>query len=150
MRDAAAGATGSAGPTGGALFDQDAVEKSKLSSLYSDPLKSIAAAIDLCNIIPALGELGEQVQMAIRESRETRNFVSKSVSEETGSDKWLGMKELKKYLADPCENTLRDYINGKYGPTIPHHKVGNRLLFKSSEVDDWVRCWQVSKELSQF
>jgi hypothetical protein len=117
---------------------------------YSDSIQSIALGIDLPKILPTLDGIREEIQLLKHENREIKNFISNSISKVGGAENWMDSKGLKKHLAEPCENTIRDYISGKYGSPIPCHKVGNRLLFKPSEVDDWVKTWQVSKELSQF
>jgi hypothetical protein len=127
----------------------DAVASSRNHS-YSDSIQSIALGIDLPKILPALDGISEEIQVMKHEHREIKDFISKSISKVGGAENWMDSKGLKKYLAEPCENTIRDYISGKYGSPIPYHKVGNRLLFKPSEVDDWVKTWQMSKELSQF
>lgn len=119
-------------------------------SYSDDSIQSIALGINLPKILPTLDGIREEIQLMKHEYKEIKNFISKSISNAGGAENWMDSKGLKKYLAGPCENTIRDYLSGKYGPPIPSHKVGNRLLFKPSEVDDWVKTWQMSKELSQF
>lgn len=119
-------------------------------SYSNDPIQSIAIGINLPKILPTLDDIRRDIQQMKHEIREIKNSISKSITKVSGAENWMDSKSLKNYLAEPCENTIRDYISGKYGSPIPYHKVGNRLLFKPSEVDDWVKTWQMSKELSQF
>ena len=132
----------------GATNKQD--ELSSKVVQFPDPIQSIAIGMDLMKIVPALNGILQELQHLKHENREMKEFVSKSISEVGGSESWMDTGGLKKHLANPCNNTFRDYINGKYGSPIPCHKVGNRLLFKPREVDDWVKTWEISKELSQF
>ena len=117
---------------------------------FPDPIQSIAIGMDLMKIVPALNGILQELQHLKHENREMKEFVSKSISEVGGSESWMDTEGLKKHLANPCYNTFRAYIDGTYGSPIPCHKVGNRLLFKPREVDDWVKTWEISKELSQF
>ena len=128
----------------------DAFAPSGNHSYSDDLIQSIAIGVNLPKILPTLDGIREEIQQMKHEHREIKDFISKSISKVGGAENWMDFKGLKKYLAEPCENTLRGYISGKYGPPIPCHKVGNRLLFKPSEVDDWLKTWQISKELSQF
>lgn len=128
----------------------DAVAPSVNHSYSDASIQSIALGINLPKILPTLDVIRREVQQMKQENIEIKDFISKSISKVGGAENWMDSKGLKKYLAEPCENTIRDYLSGKYGPPIPSHKVGNRLLFKPSEVDDWVKTWQMSKELSQF
>lgn len=132
----------------GLIPDVDVGRTSNTSS-YGDPIQSIALGMDLPKILPTLNELMQELKQLRGDYKEMKEFVSKSISE-VGAENWMDTKGMKKYLGDPCDNTFRDYITGKYGLPIPYHKVGNRLLFKPSEVDDWVKTWELSKELSQF
>jgi len=117
---------------------------------YSDSIQSIAIGMDLMKIVPALNGILQELQQLKHENGELKDFVSKSISELGGAENWKDMEGIKEYLADPSEKTMRAYIDGTYGSPIPCHKVGNRLLFKPSEVDDWVKTWELSKQLSRF
>ena len=52
------------------------------------------------------------------------------------NEEWLGVEQLIQYLPDkPAKTTI---YNWSAQGIIPSHRVGKRLGFKISEIDDWI------------
>ncbi|OGG03439.1 hypothetical protein A2W14_02905 [Candidatus Gottesmanbacteria bacterium RBG_16_37_8] len=55
---------------------------------------------------------------------------------EPEQDKWFGIDELCKYLPDkPVISTIYGKVHLR---KIPYHKQGKSLIFRKSEIDEWL------------
>lgn len=56
-------------------------------------------------------------------------------------DRWYSTKEICTYLGI-SRDTMLAWITKK---NMPAHKVGRNWMFKTSEIDEWVKCGQASE-----
>lgn len=54
-----------------------------------------------------------------------------------GFSSMLRYKEAAIYVGF-CLDHFRQLLKDKKGKKIPHYKVGDRLFFKTSDLDDWI------------
>ena len=71
----------------------------------------------------------EQVLDGTVSVREVLNFIE--------SDRYLDLKEAAEYLP-LSERTLREHLN-----EIPHFRYGKKIIFRKSELDQWMETFRV-------
>jgi len=68
------------------------------------------------------------------------NSVQRAVSNtqsKNETDQWFSLDELCEYLpGNPAKATLYGKVHRR---EMPHKKVGKRLMFLKSEIDDWLK-----------
>ena len=78
----------------------------------------------------------EQVLDGVVSVREILNFIQ--------SDRYLDLKEAAEYLP-LSERTIRQHLN-----EIPHFRYGKKIIFRRSELDQWMESFRVrDKDLDQ-
>ena len=71
----------------------------------------------------------EQILDAVVSVREVLNLIE--------SDRYLDLKEAAEYLP-LSERTIRQHLN-----EIPHFRCGRKIVFKKSELDQWMEGFRV-------
>ncbi len=56
------------------------------------------------------------------------------------SDRFLALRDASKYLS-LSEKTIRSRL-----PEIPHYRYGQKLLFRKSELDQWMQQWRADND----
>lgn len=74
----------------------------------------------------------------INEVREIKRLLlEKSNEQPTEPDRWFDLNELCQYHPDkPSKPTVYGWV---HAGTIPVHKVGKKLSFLKSEIDNWLK-----------
>ena len=71
----------------------------------------------------------EQILDAVVSVREVLNFIQ--------SDRYMDLKEAAEYLP-LSERTIRQHLN-----EIPHFRYGKKIIFRRSELDQWIEGFRV-------
>ena len=71
----------------------------------------------------------EQILDAVVSVREVLNFIQ--------SDRYMDLKEAAEYLP-LSERTIRQHLN-----EIPHFRYGKKIIFRRSELDQWMEGFRV-------
>ena len=56
------------------------------------------------------------------------------------SDRFLTLRDTSKYLS-LCDKTIRSRLS-----EIPHYRYGRQLLFRKSELDQWMQQWRADND----
>ena len=74
----------------------------------------------------------EQILDGVVSVREVLNFIE--------SDRYLDLKEVTEYLP-LSERTIREHLN-----EIPHFRYGKKIIFRKSELDQWMEKFRVKDQ----
>ena len=90
----------------------------------------------------------EQLPEAIsRLNDKLDNIEQLLLKEQSEPDKWMSISELMDYLpGKPAKATIYAKVSNR---TIPHRKVGKRLAFLKSEINDWMNS-QKRKTIDEY
>jgi excisionase family DNA binding protein len=96
----------------------------------------------------------DDLPQAVAKILEIVQFMMKCMQDNDGNknkdeliDRWFNVRELMDYL--PTHPSLSDIYAKTHNRTIPFHKSGKRILFRKSEIDEWLLSNQ-SKTLKQM
>lgn len=85
----------------------------------------------------SFNDLPQAVATLLAEVQELKIQLQKtSTGQESDKDYWMNIQELRKYLPNhPAEQTIYGWTSQK---KIPFHKASGGLVFKKSEIDQWL------------
>ena len=75
---------------------------------------------------------GEQIEQSTISVREVLAYLE--------ADRYLDLKEAAEYLP-LSERTVRQHLN-----EIPHFRYGKKIIFKKSELDQWMETFRVQDQ----
>lgn len=80
----------------------------------------------------------DQLPKAVSELNEKLDkLISLQDQPKEEPDKYLSLNQLINYLPEkPARQTVYGWVNSR---KIPYHKEGKQLLFRKSEIDQWLR-----------